>query len=138
MDEAFDDECATRRLLRIGASKRCPSAHPNLINRASGQLTVNAVVSPRWFQFADPDVAVAHRMIVVLQRQREFFRPKLVRGAHMMPSGPGEFDVVLHEHAIVKNRFARGARQFSGGIKTRAMKNDVVSLPLARRTRSVH
>src|SRR5437867_12215705 len=77
-------------------------------------------------------------MAMILQRERKFFRPGLVRRAHMVPSGAGEFDVVLHEHAVVKNSFARGARQFSRRIKTRAMKNDVVSLPLARRTRSVH
>src|SRR5258708_39586988 len=77
-------------------------------------------------------------MIVVLQRQRKFIRPWLVRWAHMVPSGASQLDVVLHQHAIVKNGFARGARQFSRRIKTRAMKNDVVSLPLARRPRSVH
>src|SRR6266568_2145048 len=56
----------------------------------------------------------------------------------MVRGGAGEFDVILYEHAIVKNGFARGTRQLSGRIKTRAMKNDVVSLPLARRARSVH
>src|SRR5436305_667004 len=75
---------------------------------------------------------------MILQRERKFFWPRFVRRAHMVPSRPGKLDVVLHEHAVVKNGFPRGARQFSRRIKTRAMKNDVVSLPLAWPALSVH
>src|SRR5205807_10659544 len=89
------------------------------------------------FQFADPDVAVAHGMVVVLQRQRQLVGSWFVRRAHMVPGGAGELDVVLHQNAIVKNGFARGARQLSRSVKARAVKNDVVGLPLARGTRSI-
>lgn len=41
----------------------------------------------------------------------------------------GKLDVVLHEHTVVKDGFARRTRQLSRCIKARAMKNDVISLP---------
>jgi hypothetical protein len=44
------------------------------------------------FQFADPDVAVAHRMIMVLQGEREFFRSGGVRRAHVVAGGAGQLD----------------------------------------------
>src|SRR5438309_3091244 len=77
-------------------------------------------------------------MAVILEREWEFLRRRLVRRTRAVSRGAGKFDVVLHQHAIVKNGFARGPHQLSRRIKTRAVKNDVVSLPLARRTRRVH
>src|SRR6266568_823969 len=60
------------------------------------------------FQFANPDVAVAHWMVMVLQRQRQFFWLRFVR------------------------------RQLAVFRKTRPVEDNVVGLPLARRARSVH
>src|SRR5882762_7179000 len=56
----------------------------------------------------------------------------------MMPGRTGEFNVVLHEHAIVEGGDTRGPRKFTGSVETRAVKDDVVDLPLAWWARSVH
>ena len=48
-----------------------------------------------------------------------------------------EFDVVLHQHAVMQHGHSGGAKEFSSAVEARAMKNDVVTLPLARRTRGV-
>jgi len=52
--------------------------------------------------------------------------------------GPLSSTFACTKHAIVKNRFASGAKQLSVFIKTRPVEDDVVGLPLAGRTRSVH
>src|SRR6266704_6249242 len=90
------------------------------------------------FQFADPDVAVAHWMVMVLQRQRQFFWLRFVRRPLAMSRRAAQFHIVLHEHAVVKNGLARGAKQLSLFIKTRPVKNNVVAMPFAGRARSVH
>src|SRR5882672_5377766 len=56
----------------------------------------------------------------------------------MMPGRAGEFNVVLHEHAIVEGGDTRGPQKFTGSVETRAVKDDVVDLPLARWSRGVH
>src|SRR5882762_8316979 len=56
----------------------------------------------------------------------------------MMPRRAGEFNVVLHEHAIVEGGDASGPQELSGSVEARAVKDDVVDLPLARRSRGVH
>src|SRR5258706_12114160 len=56
----------------------------------------------------------------------------------MMPGRAGEFNVVLHEHAIVEGGDTRGPQKFTGSVETRAVKDDVVNLPLARWARGVH
>ncbi len=40
-------------------------------------------VADSYLQWAEPDVAVAHWVIVVLQRERELFRPGRVRWSHV-------------------------------------------------------
>src|SRR5712691_6896177 len=84
-------------------------------------------------QFADPDVAVAHRMAMILQRQRQFFGVRLVGLTLAMRRRSAWLDVVLREHAIVQHGYASGPDQFHFFIETRAVKNDVVALPLAGR-----
>ena len=44
---------------------------------------------PVLFQFANPNIAVADWMIVVLQRERKLLRAGGVRWAHVMPRGAG-------------------------------------------------
>src|SRR5712675_1529658 len=56
----------------------------------------------------------------------------------MMPGRTGQFNVVLHEHAVVKGGDTRGPQKFTGSVETRAVKDDVVDLPLPRWTRGVH
>src|SRR6266704_1745975 len=90
------------------------------------------------FQFADPDVAVAHWMVMVLQRQRQFFRLRFVRRPFAVSRRAAQFHVVLHEDAVMKHGDAGGAQQLSILIEARAVKNDIVDLPLAGRARSVH
>src|SRR5712671_5394671 len=51
--------------------------------------------TPNLLQFADPNIAVAHWMIVVLQRKRKLFRASRVRRAHMMPGRTGRLDGTL-------------------------------------------
>ena len=47
---------------------------------------------PVLFQFAEPDVAVADWVAVVLQGQRELFRPGSVGRAHVVAGGAGQLD----------------------------------------------
>ena len=51
--------------------------------------------TPNLLQFADPNIAVAHWMIVVLQRKRKLFRASRVRRAHRMPGRTGRLDGML-------------------------------------------
>ena len=64
-------------------------------------------------QIADPNVAVADWMVVVLQSERLFVRTGLGRGTDVMAGGTGEFDVVLHQNAVVNHGDVGGACQFS-------------------------
>src|SRR2546426_8204883 len=88
-------------------------------------------------QFADPDVAVASRLIVVLQQQRQFPGMRLVGRARHIRGGPGERDIVLHQYPVMQRGDVRGTQQFAGGIKAGPVKNDFVGLPLARRQTGV-
>jgi len=51
---------------------------------------------------------------------------------------PREFDVVLHENAVMKHRDTSGAQELPILIEARAVKNDIVALPLAGRARGVN
>ena len=75
---------------------------------------------------------------MVLEGEREFVRTCGVRRADVMPGGTGEFDVVLREDAVVEDGDVRGASEFAGCVKARAMPDDVVGLPLAWGARSVY
>src|SRR5258705_3651353 len=55
----------------------------------------------------------------------------------MMPGRAGEFNVVLHEHAVVEGGDTRGPQKFTGSVEARAVKDDVVDLPLPRWARGV-
>lgn len=60
---------------------------------------------------ADPDIAKANGMIVVLQSQRKFFGVRFVRLAS--DGGTLNFDVVLHQNPVVKNGDAPEMEQFA-------------------------
>src|SRR5713226_4058139 len=77
-------------------------------------------------------------MVMILQRQRQFFWLRFIRRAFAVSRRAAQFHIVLHQCAIVKNGFASGAEQLASLIKTRPVKDDIVSLPLAGRARRVH
>src|SRR5467141_1798411 len=93
--------------------------------------------SLRGFQLADPDVAKAHGIAVVLQSERQFVGMRFVGRTLAVRCRPGRFNIVLREHAVVQHRYASGAEQFPVFVETGAVKNDVIGLPLAGRARSV-
>src|SRR6266446_8964782 len=94
--------------------------------------------SLRGFQLADPNVAVAHGIAVVLQAERQFLGVRFVGRALAVSCRPAWLDVVLHEHAVVQHCYASGAEELSIFVEARAVKNDVVALPLAGRASSVN
>ena len=81
--------------------------------------------------FAEPDVAVADGMIVILQREREPAGVGLVRLAG--DGGALNFHVVLHENSIVKEGDAPETDELAVLIEARGMEDYVVGLPLAGR-----
>src|SRR5712672_3961653 len=56
----------------------------------------------------------------------------------MMSGRTGQLNVVLHEHAVVEGGDTRGPQKFTGSVEARAVKDDVVDLPLPRWARGVH
>src|SRR5438309_4142512 len=84
-------------------------------------------------QLADPDVAIAYGMAVILQQQRQPVGMRCVMGALPVHRPAGDDRVVLDEHAVVQHRHPR--RVAHGAVRCEAgpVKNDVVGLPLARR-----
>src|SRR5258708_39944253 len=64
---------------------------------------------PVLFQFAEPDVAVADWVIVILQRQREFFRPGSIRRADGGGGGGGQ------AHACLGGDRGVGGGEVGGG-----------------------
>lgn len=88
-------------------------------------------------QLADPDISEAHGIAVILKRKREFIRSRFVRRPTSVCGRAGELDVVLHEDAVVKDGVARFAQELAVGIEARAVEDDVIPLPFARRARSV-
>src|SRR5580692_3600978 len=89
-------------------------------------------------QFANPDVAVANRMIVVLKRKRQLVRACFVRRTYVMAGWAGGLNVVLREDAVVKDGDARRPSQFPRCVEARAVPDNVVGLPLAGCARSIH
>src|SRR5215472_15187994 len=85
-------------------------------------------------KLANPDVAEAHRITVILQGQRCFVGARFIGWPRLVRRWARQFDVILHQHAIEENRHSRGAKQLSLWIEARAVKNDIVGLPLARGT----
>src|SRR5271169_3789720 len=81
---------------------------------------------------SNPDVAIANGVAVVLQGQRSFVWSGLVRRAFTMSGGAAKLDIVLDEDAIVKDGDACGTEQLARCVEARAVKDDVVGLPLPR------
>ena len=91
--------------------------------------------------FLDPDIAEAHGVAVVLHLQESFV---IVLGVFTnrvwaCPAGAaGKLDIVLDLDAIVDDGEFGAAGDFAFFVKERAVKGDVVGLPLARFTAGIH
>src|SRR5579859_1921794 len=89
-------------------------------------------------QLANPDIAVAHRIAVILQRERKFVRTGLVGWPATVCGWAGEFDIVLHKDTVMKHGKAGRAEELPTAVEAWAVEDDVVPLPFARRPCSVH
>ena len=89
-------------------------------------------------EFPDPDIAKAHRMVVVLQSEREFFRRRVIGRALVVRGRPHDGDVILNQHSIVNHRDVSRPQQLAARVEARPVKNDVVGLPLSGRPRGIH
>src|SRR5690606_30907297 len=102
------------------------------------RLQVKTLIRGREIEAAHPDVPEAHGLLVtvVLDRDRAFldlpavFRP-------LPPHGlPVDLPVVLDDDAVVEDRQTPGLDHLVA-LPSRATKDDVVDLPLARGSRGV-
>src|SRR5580765_4001824 len=82
-------------------------------------------------QLADPDVPEAHRVVVVLQRQRHLRRVRFVVRRLVVERDAHHGHVVLDQHAVVEDREGRALNQLAVGVELRRVEHDVVGLPLA-------
>ena len=88
-------------------------------------------------ELAEPDVAVADGVVVVLERDRPAAALVLV-GEPLEPGGrPERLLVVLHEDAVVEQGDPRRLEELARGVEPGAAEGDVVGLPLAGRPRGV-
>src|SRR5579864_5983919 len=58
-------------------------------------------------QLANPNIAEAHRVAVVLQTKRQLFRRRFVGRPDVMARGSRQLYVVLYQHSIVQHRHPR-------------------------------
>jgi hypothetical protein len=89
-------------------------------------------------QGADPDVAIANGIAVILQLQWGFVWTGNVGGDIADGGASVDFGVVLDEHAVVEDGYAGGFEDFAGRVDVGSVENDVVGLPLPRWARSIH
>src|SRR6185437_4040283 len=92
----------------------------------------------RLLQLPDPHIPESHRIAVILQRQRQCVRMRLVRRTLAERRRSSEHDVVLHQHAIVEYRHTRRARHTAAAGEARTMKDNVIRLPFAGLATGVH
>jgi len=93
---------------------------------------------PGLAEFADPDVAEANRIAVVLERNGLLFGMRTIGNAFEPTGGTSELDIILHEDTIVKNCNAGGRPEIVQVAEAGGGVNDIVGLPLARRERGIH
>src|SRR4029077_6128686 len=74
-------------------------------------------------QFANPNIAKAHQIFVILQGEGQFLRVRRIRRTLSVRGWPRKLGVVLNEHSVVQHGHARGTKQFSILVETRPMKN---------------
>src|SRR5512136_1188974 len=83
-------------------------------------------------KFAEPDIAVPHGVAVILERDRQPVRVRLVRRARLVRGGTGQLLVVLHKDAVVEHGHPRRRQHRAARIEARRAEHDVVGLPFAR------
>src|SRR6266849_10869496 len=81
-------------------------------------------------QLANPDIAEANRVAVILERKRQFFRLRRIRRTRSVRRWARQFDVILHQHAVVEHGHSSGTKRLADLREARAVKKDVVALPL--------
>src|ERR1051325_8866453 len=90
-------------------------------------------------QSANPDVAEAHRVPVILQFDRAFDDRGLVVVGEVTMAGRAEVGrVVLHEYAVAKRRDDRGLRHLAVRVEARRGEDDIIRLPFPRRPRGIY
>lgn len=80
-------------------------------------------------QFPNPDVAVANRVPMVLQRERQLVLVTPVGFALQPARGTDQFDVVLHQHPVVQHGQTGGRHDGSFATESWAGEEDIVGLP---------
>jgi len=88
----FDSSHYSTSFWMVGKPEVMPPIFRKILAAAVGR-TGRSV--PVLFQFAEPDVAVADWVIVILQSERELLRTGGVRRADVVAGGAGQLDVVL-------------------------------------------
>src|ERR1043165_9471247 len=96
-------------------------------------------VTIRCRQRADPDVAEAHRVSVILQFDRASGDCGLVGVGEVAMARRAEVGrVVLHEYAVAKRRDDRGLCYLSIRAEARCGEDDIIRLPCPRRPRGIY
>lgn len=75
---------------------------------------------------------------MILQREGKGIGVRPVHRASRVDGPTGDHRVVLHQHSIEEHRHSRRDRDFAVLVEVRAMKHDVVGLPLPRGSGRIH
>src|ERR1700677_1027010 len=95
---------------------------------APGTLPSGSALLRRFPQLPYPDVAIAHRLPMILQPERHLGRrPRLVWRTFHVTGRPRQRHVILGEHAIKEQRHCGRRVQLRAG-EPRSMGHDVISL----------
>src|SRR5688572_29535714 len=129
---------ATRRgapypqLLRLGLLRLRPSRGLCRLRRrvvlVRGGVGVAALLL-LFRQGADPDVAVADGVAVVLEADAALLGVLLVGRLGVVAARADQLGMVLRQHAVVQHRHRRRALQLARRIEPRPAEDDVVRLP---------
>lgn len=93
------------------------------------------------FQLAEPDIAKADRIVVVLQHDGAFVAVRFVFGDGVRPKpacAALKCDMVLHQDAVVQDGEIRLTCDPAGIIEDRPMEDDIISLPLTGLAAGIH
>jgi hypothetical protein len=86
-------------------------------------------------QLPNPDIPETNGVVVLLQPQRHPLRVWLVRRPLLMCSWARQFDVVLDQNSVVKDRDKSGAKEFPVFVKTSIAEDEIVSLRIIEKRR---
>src|SRR5262249_52065505 len=101
-------------------------------------LSISKLLFPGCSQLPDPNVSVTDGISMILERDGLLLW-MLAAGRSLQPrGGPGQFDVILDQHAVLENSHAGGGEKLSVVFKPRRGIDNVVSLPFSGGTADVH